>query len=327
MLLNIFKINSYLAYVYLLLFTLFLGVFAVNFSFNASVFSDSVLYYFFQSTQIGILLKAGSIILLLANVLVFDLLLNSQEITEKNNHVPPFLLGIFLCYAISQNPLHPILFAQLLISASMWRFASIYKSNQAFSAIFDGAFALSTATVLYPPYCIFIPICFICLLTLRSFSLREWVLTLTGLVIPYLFYFALLFLFNKSLPQVIFNVTNSFHRAGIPAYLKGSFLINFIVISLSIFSMLFFLLKTVSNKIKTQKAFVIFLWMFILSIPTWFIVNTGAAFSALLSAMPLSIFCGIYLGNTKSRILAELLLWSFLSLFVISMLQQASVIN
>jgi hypothetical protein len=47
----------------------------------------------------------------------------------------------------------------------------------------------------------------------------------------------------------------------------------------------------------------------------------------LLSAMPLSIFCGIYLGNTKSRILAELLLWSLLILFVISMLQQASIIN
>src|ERR1700761_7164998 len=115
MLLNIFKINSYLAYAYLLLFMLVLGVFTVNFSFSASVFSDSVLYYFFQSVQAGFLSKTVSVVLLLLNVLLFDLLLNSQEITEKNNHVPAFLLGIFLCYAISQNPLHPILFAQLLV--------------------------------------------------------------------------------------------------------------------------------------------------------------------------------------------------------------------
>ena len=327
MLLNIFKINSYLAYVYLLLFTLILGVFAVNFSFNASVFGDSVLYFFFQSIQIGLFTKIAGIILLLLNVLVFDLFLNSQEITEKNNHVPTFLLGMFLCYAISQNPLHPILFAQLLISISMWRFISIYKSDKAFSAMFDGAFMLSVATILYPPYGVFILLCFICLLTLRTFSLREWILTIIGIITPYLLCFSLLFLLDKNPPQIILNLIDSYHKPSIPSYLRGSFLINFIVTSISVFSLIFFLLKSVSNKIKTQKAFVIFLWMFILSIPTWFIVSTGAAFSGLLSLMPLSIFCGIYLGNTKSRILAELLLWCFLSLFVISMLQQASVIN
>jgi len=327
MLLNIFKINSYLAYVYLLLFTLILGIFAVNFSFNASVFDDSVLYYFFQSTKMGLLTKIIGVVLLLLNVLVFDLLLNSQEITEKNNHVPGVLLGVFLCYAISQNPLHPILFAQLLISISMWRFISVYKSDKAFSGIFDGAFTLSAATILYPPYSVFILLCFIGLLTLRSFSLREWILTIIAIITPYLFYFSLLFLLDKNPPQIILNMVNSFHKPTIPSYLKGSFLINFIVTCISIFSLIFFLLKSVSNKIKTQKAFVIFLWMFILSIPTWFIVSTGVAFIGLSSIMPLSIFCGIYLGNTKSRILAELLLWCFISLFVISMLQQASVIN
>ncbi|MEO8867923.1 MAG: DUF6427 family protein [Bacteroidia bacterium] len=311
----------------MLLFTLILGVFAVNFSFNASVFGDSALYYFFQSTQIGFLPKTAGVLLLLINVFLFDLFLNSEEITEKNNHVPAFLLGIFLCYAISQNPLHPILFAQLLISISIWRFISVYKSDKAFSAIFDGAFALSFATILYPPYSVFILLCFVCLLTLRSFSLREWILTLIGIAIPYLFYFSLLFLLDKNPSQIVLNLVNSFHKPSIPSYLKGSFLINFIVSIISVFSLLFFGLKTVSNKIKTQKAFVIYLWMFILSVPTWFIISTGAAFSGLLSIMPLSIFCGIYLGNTKSRILAELLLWSLLILFVISMLQQASVIK
>ncbi len=327
MLLNILKINSYLAYVYLLLFTLILGIFAVNVSFNSSVFSNSTLYYFFQATQVNIFTKTAGVFLLLINVLVFDLFLNSQEITEKDNHVPAFILSLFLCYALMQNPLHPILFAQLLVSISLWRFISVYKSNKGFSSIFDGAFALSVATVFYPPYIIFIALCFICLLTLRTFALREWFLTIIGIITPYIFYVSLLFLFNKNPQQILLNMKDSFHAFAIPVYLKGSFLINFIITSLSIFSFLFFLLKTVSTKIKTQKAFVIFLWMFILSVPTWFIVSTGAAFSGLLSAMPLSIFCGIYLGNAKSRILAELLLVTLIVLFVISMLQQTRIIN
>ena len=152
-------------------------------------------------------------------------------------------------------------------------------------------------------------------------------MAILGICLPYFLYLSLLFLFDKGLYQVGLNLVNSFHVPSMPVYLKGSFLINFSVIVIAVFAFIFFLIKTVSNKIKTQKAFVIFLWMFILSAPTWFVVSTGAAFSGLLSAMPLSVFCGIYLGSAKSRILAELLAWVLLILFVVSMLQQASIIN
>ena len=327
MLLNILKINNYLAYVYLFLLALLIGIFSVNYSVNALVFDNSILFFCSQSGNYGLISKIAGIILLLTNVLLFDLFITSQEVAEKNNHVPSFLLSIFLCYAISQNPLHPMLFAQLLLTTSLWCFISFYKSDRAYSPVFNGSFCLSAATIIYPSYILFMVLCFICLITLRTFNLREWLLAIIGLCLPYFFYTSLLFLFDKDPHQFIFNVLNSFHAPSIPAYLKGSFLINFIVISIAVFSLIFFLIKTVSNKIKSQKAFVIFLWMFIFSIPTWLIVSTGAAFSGLLSAMPLSVFCGIYLGSAKSRILAELLAWVLLILFVISMLQQASVIN
>jgi len=263
---------------------------------------------------------------LLANVWVFDLFMSSQEITEKSNRVPAFLLAIFLCYPLSMNSLHPLLFAQLLLSASMWYFISTYKSDKTFSAVFNGAFCLSVATVFYPPFIIFIAMCFICLLVLRTFVLREWIIASIGIVLPYFFYISLLFLFDKNMQQPALNLANSFHAPSIPAYVKGSFLINGSVGLITLFALIFFLIKTVSNVIKTQKAFAVFLWVFLLSIPTWFIVSNEGAFSFLLSAMPLSVFCGIYLGNTKRRIFAELLLWGLLSTFVISMLQQTSII-
>jgi|GEM_PF-1552936 hypothetical protein len=327
MLLNILKINNYLVYVYLFLLALIAGIFSINYSANAPVLDSSALSFFLQQGNYGVISKIGGIILLLANVLVFDLFINSQEVVEKNNHVPSFLLSIFLCYAISLNPLHPILFAQLLLSASLWFFISIYKVDRVYSLIFNGAFCLVVAAIIYPPYSLFIALCFICLAILRTFSLREWLLAIMGICLPYFFYFSLLFLFNKNPQQVFLYLRDSFHAPGIPAYLKGSFLINFSVTCVAVFSLVFFLIKTVSNKIKTQKAFVIFLWMFFFSVPTWFIVSTGAAFTGLLSAMPLSVFCGIYLGSAKSRILAELLTWVLLILFVVSMLQQASIIN
>ena len=326
MLLNIFKINNYLANVYLLLLSLVLGLFVISLSVNADVFAHSVLSFFINASNFTVLSKIGGVLLLLANVFVFDLFMTSQEISEKNNHVPAFLLGIFLCYPISQNPLHPMLFAQLILCAAMWYFISVYKSDKAFSSLFNGAFFLSVATVFYPPYIVFIPICFICLLILRTFSLREWFLVLIGIILPYFFYISLLFLFDKNMQQPALNLANSFHAPSIPSNLKSSFIINLTVGFIALCALVFFLIKTVSNIIKTQKSFMIFMWVGLLSIPIWFIVNAGGTFSALLSAMPLSVFCGIYLGNTKRRILAELLLWLLLSMFIISMLQQASII-
>ena len=326
MLLNIFKINNYSTYVYLLLFSLGLGVFAVNFSAEVNVFANSILSFFINTTNFGILSKVLGLLFLVANVFVFDLFMTSQEISEKNNHVSAFLVSIFLCYPLSQNPLHPILFAQLLLTASMWYFVYSYKSDKALSSVFNGAFFLSVATVLYPPFIILLMMCFISLLLLRTFVLREWLLVSIGIILPYFFYISLLFLFDKNMQQPALNLVASFHALRIPTYFKGSFLINLLIGFIAFFSLVFFLTKTVTNIIKTQKAIMVFLWMFIISIPTWFVVSTGSAFTALPSAMPLSVFCGIYLGNTKRRILAELLLWLLLSMFVISMLQQASII-
>lgn len=326
MLLNIFKINNYSAYVYLLLFSLGLALFSASFTINVDVFANSVLSFFIYSPDFRVLGKIAGILLLLINVFVFDLFMTSQEVSEKNNHVPAFLLGVFLCYLLSQNPLHPILFAQLLLSAAMWYFVSTYKSDRTFSPVFDGALCISTATLFYPPFIVFIPTCFICLLILRSFVLREWILALIGIILPYFFYISLLFLFDKNMQQPALNLANSFHAPSIPISLKGSFLINLSVGLIAVFALIFFLIKTVSNVIKTQKSFIVFLWVFLLSIPAWFIVSTVGAFSLLLSAMPISVFCGIYLGNTKRRIFAELLLWLLVSMFIVSMLQQSSII-
>ena len=229
MLLNILKINNYIAYVYLFLLALVIGIFSVNYSANAPVLNNSVLAFFFQSANYGLVSKISGIILLLANAFLFDLFITSQEVVEKNNHVPSFLLSIFLCYAISQNPLHPLLLAQLLVTTSLWCFISVYKSDRAYSPIFNGAFCLSAATILYPAFGLFIILCFVGLITLRTFNLREWLLALLGISLPYFFYFSLLFLFDKNPQQVIFNLANSFHAPSMPVYLKGSFLINFIV--------------------------------------------------------------------------------------------------
>jgi hypothetical protein len=324
--LNFLKINGYAAYLYLLLFSLILGLFSVSFSYHASVFEESVLYYFFSSATNNWVVKIGGVVLLMANVLLLDLLFTRQEVTEKYNHVPAFISAVFSCYVLIQNPLHPLLFAQLLVGGGLWNYFSTYKANQELSAVFDGAFMLSVASIIYPPFCLFLALFVFSLLILRSFVLREWLLSLLGIIIPYLLYTAFLFLFGKKLQPIYKNVTISFHHFLIPSYINGSLTIYATVSLLVLATVIFFLLKPISNNVKTRKTLSIFVWMFILSVISWFSTDNGSVFIMWLSIIPLSLFIGSYLGNTKSRTFAEILLWIFLAAFVTSILQQANLI-
>ena len=226
MLLNILKINNYQAYVYLFLYSLIFVIFSLYFSLNAWSFDFSILTYVFKIAYSGWLYSLAGAFLLFANGLVFDLFLVSQEIVEKNNHIPSFLIAVFLSIVSSLNPLHPILISQLLMSTSLWCFLSAYKADRSYSPVFNGAFFLSAASLFYPPFIIFLPLAVICLLVLRTFYLREWVLVLVGILSPYLICSAMMFLGNENPQQALLNLANSFYSPSIPGYLKGSFLFN-----------------------------------------------------------------------------------------------------
>lgn len=336
MLLRFLKINDYRSWVYLFIFSAIMGLFAVSFGVkhvnisgpNGVLWENSILSLFYNGNKDTIGIKIIGVLLLIANVFLFDYVLTSQELTDKSNHVPPFLLGLYLIYALIENPINPQLFAQLLLTFSFGRYIATYRIEKAAPKIFDGAFCLACAVILYPPYWVFFALGIICLGVLRAFQLREYFLLLIGLAIPYLFYFVILFVCDLPLQKPFRDISNSFHSFAMPAYFKGSFLINFASGMVIMFTILFFIRKgTLSGRIKTQKALTVFLWALLPCGLAIFITQNHYVVLAQMSVMPLSLFAGIYFNSTKSRILAEILLVLLTTVVVLSALQHAEVID
>lgn len=329
MILRTLKLNDYRAWIYLLIFTGLVAVLAVCFStLHNRVFDTSPLGFVFTGNYEvfgGLGLKITGVVLLLANVMLFDYVLISEELVEKNNHVPAFLLGLYFSYCLQQNPLHPQLLAQLLLTFSYKLFISTYRVERAAPRIFDGAFCLSCAVILYPPYWMFFALGFICLSVLRPFNAREFSLVIIGLGLPYLFYYTVLFLCNQSLQKPEEDIFNSFNRPAMPVYYKGSFLINFTSCLVVLFTGIFFLSKRTASKMKTQKALVIFLWTLVPCLAAVFITKSLYAFTGQMAIMPLTLFAGIYFGSAKRRILAEILLLLLLGVVIFSLMQFAEV--
>src|ERR1035437_9802016 len=275
MLLRFLKINDYRSWLYLFVFSLLMGLFAISFGVkHTNVFENSLLSLFNLENANSISIKIMGVLLLTANIFLFDYVLTSQELTDSSNHVPAYLLGLYLIYALVENPLNPQLFAQLLLTFSFGRYIATYRVEKAAPSVFDGAFFLSCAVILYPPYWVFFAIGFICLAVLRAFNLREYSLVILGLALPYLFYYTILFLCDQSMQKPILDITNSFHRPAMPEYFKGSFLINFTSCLVILFTIFFFMKKgTLWGRIKTQKALTVFLWALVPCVVAIFITQ------------------------------------------------------
>ncbi len=336
MLLRFLKINDYRSWLYLFVFSALMGVFAVSFGVKhvntfmpkSSLWENSMMSLFYGGESDSFLIKMAGVLLLIANVFLFDYVLTSQELTDSSNHVPPFLLGLYLIYALIENPLNPQLFAQLLLTFSFGRYIATYRIERAAPKVFDGAFCLSCAVILYPPYWVFFALGFICLGVFRAFQIREYSLVILGLAIPYLFYYVVLFVCDLPLKKPLNDITNSFHALAMPAYFKGSFLINFASGIVILFTILFFLKKgTLSGRIKTQKALTVFLWALVPCGVAIFITQNHYVVLEQMSVMPLSLFAGIYFNSSKSRILAEILLVLLTTVVFLSALQHAEVID
>jgi hypothetical protein len=328
MILRTLKLNDYRAWVYMVVFAALVGGLAVFFGVrHEDVFINTPFTFIFPAAAYSIfdslLIKVAGVALLLGNVMLFDYVVTSQELVSKNNRVPAYLMGLYFAFALQENPLHPQLFAQLLLTLSYQRFISTYRVERAAPTIFDGAFCLSCAVILYPPYWMFFALGFICLIVLRTFNAREYALVLLGLGLPYLFYYTLLFLTDQSLQKPVDDVINSFHKPAMPEYYAGSFLVNFTTLLAVLFSGIYFLTQPASGKMKTQKALTIFVWALIPCLAAVFITHNHYVFTAQMAVMPLSLFSGIYFGNAKRRILAEILVLLLTLVVILSMMQHA----
>lgn len=328
MILRILKINDYRAWVYLFFLTLVMGILAALLCrYHFDLFSDTVASFVFnrenQPAPEKWWFSVLGVLLLVGNVLLFDYVLSTEELIEKNNHVPAFLLGLYFSFALQENPLHPQLFAQLLLTLSYKLFISTYRVERAAPAIFDGAFCLACAVIIFPSYWVFFALGFICLGVMRPFNFREYNLVLLGIGLPYFFYYVLLFLFNGDLHKPLNDITHSLNTFKMPVYHKGSFLINFTSVLVVVFTCIYFISRPGAAKMKTQKALTVFIWTLLPCVGAMFITHNHNVFTGQMAVMPISLFAGIYFGSAKRRILAEILMLLLIAIVLISMMQHA----
>ena len=195
---------------------------------------------------------------------------------------------------------------------------SLFKNDFPVSALFDSGFVTGIASLIYFPAFVLIPFLLTTLIVLRPFRIKEWLITLIGIILPYFFVSTYMF-WNHELVPFWKKYLSHFH--GIHPQILIVNQLPLLILGVSVFAFLILsLLKLRSNYrkniIRTRNYQQIFLILLIYG-AGWLVLCEKIElihFTFLL--IPVSVFCSYYFVAAKKIWIYEYALWAFVAVIL-----------
>ncbi|MGB4845108.1 MAG: hypothetical protein WBP16_11640, partial [Ferruginibacter sp.] len=138
-----------------------------------------------------------SFILLFTQAVYFNKLVNDQRIMHKPNYLTgmSYLLitSLFMEWNLLSSPL-------IINSFLIWvwsKMSGLYNNPKPKSVLFNIGIAIGCCTFFYFPSLAFVALVIFGLAITRPFKLTEWLIALFGIITPYYFLLAIVFLTDK----------------------------------------------------------------------------------------------------------------------------------
>jgi hypothetical protein len=253
-------------------------------------------------------------LLLYTQAITFNQLCNNQRMMQK----PHYLVGMSYLLITSLFTEWNVLSAQLIISTLLiWVWAKMSAlSNKQYATgnLFNIGIVIGLATFFYFPAIAFAGLIIFGLVLIRPFQLAEWLAALFGIITPYYFLLAYLFVTDKwqgyKLPGIAFSLPR-FYESGWA--LAAIIMVLFVTLIGLFYIRLHFLRQLVQSRKSWNLVFLYF--VVAVSIP---FINATSSFSYwILCAVPLAAFVGAAFFYPERRWFPQILHWLMVA-FVIA---------
>jgi hypothetical protein len=169
----------------------------------------------------------------------------------------------------------------------------------------DAGILIAVGSFFYINLIFFMPFLWAAQLTLKKFNTREFLFTLVGLVIPFLYLFSMYFLFNQ---PVLETFSRIFNEIGIkkeiilsPIFLAGLSIYS----AFLIFASFFAIKKYTTAKIQSRKLYQLLLYLFINAIAVYFTVPSAGIELFFIIAIPSSVLFSIYFSECQGNLIND----------------------
>lgn len=128
-----------------------------------------------------------SFILIFSEALLINYIIQRNEIINTTSYLPALVYMVLMSLQPEMFSLHPIVIASLFMLLATHTLLQSYKKETSYSEAFDTGFFIALATLFYIPSLVFILLLWIGLIIIRPFVWREWVISLIGFILPWIF--------------------------------------------------------------------------------------------------------------------------------------------
>jgi hypothetical protein len=240
-----------------------------------------------------------ALVLVVSESILLNYILNKFEIMAKKTAMP----AIFYCLLMSCcKPLthfYPLLFTNFFILLALFKIGLSYRIDEAFSSIFDASFYIAIASLFYFPSIIIYPLIWVTLIVIRPFIWREWLISLLGLLLPYVFVVVYYFWTDKVnfllYDKIFFPSSDSLLTL---SNQRDTFLaVASFLLLLLILSVVHLLKGWPVNTILSRNFLVVLLWLLGLSILSYSMAPVFNITYLAIAAIPLAVFIANFFSH------------------------------
>lgn len=300
--------------VLIIFFILFVSISSFNSTNSISDNSNNILYNILKEYYTGMIsINLINFFIMALGALLISIYAIRQEVVEKANYIPAFLYIFFTSLTLNNQLIHPSFIANIFILLALIYVTETYREDFVLAQIFNGAFFTSLAMFFYINYAFFIFLFFICLIVLRPFNWREWIVSLLGLIAPVFIYACIGYLANYNFADFFNYLGELFYYFQKPLVSEYFYPLFFMLLILLFVGIGKHLTKGLGSKIKTQKNLSIVYWFMALSLVNFFSKNNNYYFPLIASIIPISILLSDYFFHIKQLKVANTLFFLLLA--------------
>lgn len=223
---------------------------------------------------------------------------------NERTFLPAAIFIILSGYIKTLQALNPVLLSSLLLIFATDRIIGSYRKQGIAYNFFDASLMISIGSLIYFNTIWFFFAVIAGIGLLRTISLREIILSVTGLLTPYIVVIAWYYLAGNDLQVFADTVVNNItgHSPGF-YWSPAMIIISCLNILLLVISLVHLWTVFNTKKVRSRKTFSLFLWIMIISIGVYFIVPSASVEMFYIFLLPASYFITHYLvfrGNTRT---------------------------
>jgi len=266
------------------------------------------LYVFQIVRQSRVALIVISLLFVVLQAFFLTNVINKQGVLRETSHLPALLYVVLMSCFPEQLSFNPLLFANFFIIVFLNSIFNFYRSDTAVFEVFNAGVFIGLASLFYWPCLFLFPLTMASLFVLRPFNMREWAVSFLGVLLPFVFFGAVLFWLDMLSVNSIKSILEPLYRVQFSTAYNGTYIILTAILAIILIASLWRFSRDLNNfsKLRARKFLAIIVWFFLFAALSYLVASKNSMIGLSFLAIPLSVIISNYFLSLKNQLLAEL---------------------